>query len=188
MLQDSLLAAVEAGDQSHPIMQALADNDVYDWTPQAPTRLYYCTADDQVAFTNSILADSVMNANGATDIMAVDAGTDLNHTDCIQPATIGGALFFLGFRTLIVDAPVVSAPSGVRAFPNPAARTLHLQGLPPQAVLRLINTQGKVVMERASDSPQTALNLQPYAPGLYLLQVQAPGSAAVTLKILHAGR
>lgn len=188
MLQDSLVAAVEAGDESHPIMQALADNDVYDWTPQAPTRLYYCTADDQVAFTNSILADSVMNANGAADVMAIDAGTDLNHTECVQPATVGGALFFLGFRTLIVDAPVVSAPAGVRAFPNPTARTLNLQGLPAQAVLRLLNTQGKVVMERASDSPQMALDLQAYAPGLYLLQVQAPGSAAITLKILHAGR
>lgn len=186
MLQDSLLAAVEAGDSDHPIMQALEDNDVYEWVPQAPTRLFYCTADDQVAYTNSLLADSVMNANGASDVMAVDAGTDLNHTQCVQPATIAGALFFINFRTLIADGRQALADTNIEAFPNPVAQTLHLGGLPPQSTLRLINTQGKVVLETHSHAPQANLDLQPYAPGLYWLQVQAPGSAT-TLKILHSG-
>ena len=72
MFRDSVLEAV-AENVDHPINIALRDNDVFDWTPEAPTRLYYCTADDQVPFMNSVVADSVMNANSAPDIEAIDA-------------------------------------------------------------------------------------------------------------------
>ncbi|MEO1449388.1 MAG: lipase family protein, partial [Bacteroidota bacterium] len=41
MLQPSYIQAVLA-DSMHPAMQALRDNDLTNWTPQAPTRMYYC--------------------------------------------------------------------------------------------------------------------------------------------------
>ncbi|MEQ8705541.1 MAG: T9SS type A sorting domain-containing protein [Phaeodactylibacter sp.] len=186
MLQDSLLTAVESGDPNHPIIQALADNDVYDWTPQSPTRLYYCTADDQVAFTNSILADSVMNANGAADVMAIDAGATLNHTACVQPATIAGALFFLGYRDLISDVADAGLANNIRAFPNPVDHTLHLQGLPPQAVLQLFHSNGQVVHQQAIRGSQVAIDMSAHPSGLYLLRVEST-EGPFTLKVLHNG-
>ncbi|MFN7117635.1 MAG: alpha/beta hydrolase family protein, partial [Saprospiraceae bacterium] len=58
MFQDSVINAVE-NDPNHPVNRALAANDVYQWAPKAPTRMFYCRADDQVTYRNSIVADSV---------------------------------------------------------------------------------------------------------------------------------
>ena len=51
-------------NQNHPWWQALLDNDNFDWVPQEPVRMYYCTADEQVAYTNALSAEAYMNANG----------------------------------------------------------------------------------------------------------------------------
>jgi len=79
-------------DPTHPLSQALQMNDVYDWSPQAPTRLMYCSGDDQVTFENAILAEEVMIANGAADLEAVEHGAALDHGGCVSPATIGTAV------------------------------------------------------------------------------------------------
>ncbi|MCR9099389.1 MAG: T9SS type A sorting domain-containing protein [bacterium] len=184
MLQDSLLAALEDENSDHPILQALEANDVYDWAPQAPTRLYYCTADDQVAFTNSILADSVMNANGAPDLMAIDAGSTLNHTECVQPATVAGAIFFLGYRELISNTSAAAPDWNLRVFPNPVTDILHLQELPSGSTLQLMNTNGQILLEQIVPGPTAALNMSLYPSGLYLLQVNTPEGTA-TVKVLR---
>lgn len=186
MLQDSLLAAVEAGDNSHPIMQALEDNDVYDWVPQAPTRLFYCTADDQVAFTNSTLADSVMNANGASDVMAVDVGPMLDHGACVQPATIAGATFFLGYRELITSAGEVPLASDIRVFPNPAAGQWQVEGLPGDADLHVLNLDGKTLESVGYTGGTLRLDATGYAPGYYLLRVES-AAGQLTLPLIRTG-
>ncbi|NRA49206.1 MAG: T9SS type A sorting domain-containing protein, partial [Phaeodactylibacter sp.] len=183
MLQDALVAALEDGNNDHPILQALEDNDVYDWIPQAPTRLYYCTADDQVAFTNSILADSVMNANGATDLLAVDAGPTLNHTACVQPATIAGAIFFAGYRELISNNAVNTPYKDLKVFPNPVAKTLHLRALPVDATIALITTNGQVMHEEALFSSTAEVDMSTFPKGLYLLKVNT-SEGTETIKIL----
>lgn len=184
MLQDSLLTALEDENSDHPILQALEANDVYDWAPQAPTRLYYCTADDQVAFTNSILADSVMNANGAPDVLAVDAGTTLNHTECIQPATVAGAIFFLGYRELISNTSAFTPDWNLRVFPNPVSNILYLRELPSGATLQLMNTNGQILFEQIAAGPTTELKMSPYPAGLYLLKVNTPAGSS-TVKVLR---
>ncbi len=96
MLQDSLLNSILT-DPLHPFSLALADNDVYDWTPQARTNLYYCEGDEQVTFENAILAESVMKANGAPFVNALrmDATFPLSHTQCISPV-VTSVIFFFG--------------------------------------------------------------------------------------------
>ncbi|MEO0404162.1 MAG: hypothetical protein AAF193_04765, partial [Bacteroidota bacterium] len=61
-------------DDQHPFKLALEDNDVYDWTPVAPTRMFYCTQDEQVDFNNALVALETMLENGATQVDAVDGG------------------------------------------------------------------------------------------------------------------
>ncbi len=46
-------------------IQAIADNNRFDWLPQAPIRLYHGTADNFVPFFNSQDAFDAMQANGA---------------------------------------------------------------------------------------------------------------------------
>lgn len=46
------------------ILAALRLNDVYNWTPQAPVRLYHGRLDRDVPFDNAIVACNFMNANG----------------------------------------------------------------------------------------------------------------------------
>ncbi len=87
-------------DPDHPLSQALADNDVFDWAPLAPTNLYYCMGDDQVTFRNATLAAEVMTANGSDQVTAIqlDLGFPLNHGGCVLPASLATINFFDGFR------------------------------------------------------------------------------------------
>ena len=82
----------------HPVSVALALQDNYDWTPQAPTRLMYCSGDDQVTFKNAILAEEVMNANGAPDVVALEQGATNDHGACVAPAVTTTVFFFLNYR------------------------------------------------------------------------------------------
>lgn len=92
-------------DETSPFFQAMKDNDNYDWTPQAPTRIYYCRFDEQIIYTNATLADSVMNANGAADVEAVrmDDFTPLTHGGCVIPASFAGIFFFRDYQNLLTS-------------------------------------------------------------------------------------
>ncbi|WP_229365642.1 lipase family protein [Fibrisoma montanum] len=59
-------AANEGTDQA--FVDAVADNDVYDWKPRTPTRLYHGTADNLVFFFNSQHAYDAMQKRGATNV------------------------------------------------------------------------------------------------------------------------
>ncbi len=105
-------------DDNHPINIALRDNDVFDWTPEADTRLLYCQADDQVAFENSIIARDKMIENGAEQVVAIDLNPDFDHTECVTPAATSFVLYLLIFSnpTSTLDIPEVA----FNIFPNPS--------------------------------------------------------------------
>jgi len=102
--KDLLLPEVEdalKNDPDHPLSQALQLQDVYDWAPNAPTRLMYCSGDDQVTFENAILADEVMNSNGAADLEAMENGATLDHGGCVFPAVQSTMIFFFNYRQVL---------------------------------------------------------------------------------------
>lgn len=177
MLQDSLITVLEEGDMSHPINQALADNDVYDWAPTAPTRLYYCVADDQVPFENSVLADSVMNANGAINTEAVNVGTDLDHGQCITPAVTNAALFFAPYQQIMVSAKEQAVQPLRALYPNPARDHFYLPGLPLGAEVQLFDSQGRLRQQYDYSSPGQPFGIADLPAGLYLLKAWADGNA-----------
>ncbi len=82
----------------HPMSVALALQDNFDWTPQAPTRLMYCSGDDQVTFRNAIVAEETMNANGAPDVVGLEQGATNDHGACVAPAVTTTVFFFLNYR------------------------------------------------------------------------------------------
>ncbi len=93
LLHDSIVDVI-FNDQNHPISQAFQRNDLLDWSPQQPTRLFYCMNDDQVTFQNAIYADSILNAQGALDLAAMDVAPSQNHSGCVSPAVLATIDFF----------------------------------------------------------------------------------------------
>ena len=170
MLQDSVRMAL-ATNPNHPINLALADNDVYDWAPQAPTRLYYCTADEQVPYTNSVFADSVMNANGAPDVISIDVNPTASHTECVEPAVTSAIFFFLPLQGLMVSSEEVAALKPVQVYPNPASHTIWVEGLQAGDVLQLLSPTGQLLERRRSGGNLEEWPLQGYTPGVYWMQV-----------------
>ena len=64
-------------------MNALADNDIYDWSPQYPITLYYGTIDDYVFPVNSTTAYDVLYQNGADVTLITFEGKD--HSSAFFP-------------------------------------------------------------------------------------------------------
>lgn len=127
MLLPEVLEEYE-NDPEHPIRIALQDNDVYDWAPQAPVRLYYCNGDDQVTYLNSIVAEEALNDNGAADVLAFDGG-DLDHGECAPLAMFAGFNYFNALKEVsfnqTVSIEVVNA-SGAGA--NDGSVTVEIGG------------------------------------------------------------
>ncbi len=77
----------------HIIMQLAEENDVYQWVPDIPVHMRYCTQDEEVFYSNALVAESWMNENGAEDVIAYNVG-DVNHNDCALSAITNSMLWF----------------------------------------------------------------------------------------------
>ena len=77
-------------DDDHPFLQALRDNDLYDWAPKAPMRLFHSSGDDLVPVENARLALYTFKNNGATDV-------ELFECDCGKHGEAAPILLFSGF-------------------------------------------------------------------------------------------
>lgn len=66
----------------------IAANDIYNWAPTVPTRLFHGVDDDIVPYANSSTAAAAMSANGSTTVTVVDCitiGVPANHENCAAP-------------------------------------------------------------------------------------------------------
>lgn len=173
MFQDSIIAAVQT-DFNHPFNVALRDNDTYDWAPMAPTRLFYCMNDDQVAFTNSIIADSVMNANGGVDVQSRDVAPSQDHGGCILPAGLATINFFgLYAEFTVTSNRNLKHLTGVSIVPNPAQNEVQLSGIPEGAQLQILDLQGRTLRQEALPSGTAYLSLDNLLSGLYLFRLSS---------------
>ena len=77
-------------DENYPLREALRDNDLYDWAPQSPMRLFHSTGDDLVPVENSRLAYETFQENGATQV-------ELFECDCGTHGEAAALLLFSGF-------------------------------------------------------------------------------------------
>lgn len=172
MFQDSIITLVET-DPNHPINQALRSNDLHNWAPEDPTRLYYCTADDQVPFMNSVIALDTMQALGAANINAFDVGPDLDHGGCVNPAVQSGYIFFSVYQSIGVFQNTIQLDNDI-AFslsPNPAKELIDIR-FDNDAVdfdyIELIDFQGQALKTYTN---QNSLDISDIATGVYLVKV-----------------
>lgn len=172
MLRDNVIDEVQ-NNPNHPFNVALAENDVHNWAPTAPTRLYYCTADDQVPFENSVVADSVMNALGGVDIEAIDVNPAANHTDCVEFALLFGDFFFAGYQR-IDNLTNVHDPELVEYFsfyPNPVEDVLFVKNKKENGWAQLVDVNGKVLLESRLIEGSNEINLVTVPTGMYFLKL-----------------
>jgi pimeloyl-ACP methyl ester carboxylesterase len=92
ILTDSFKKALNDGaDQD--FIKAVADNDVYDWKPKTPTRLFHGTDDKLVFYFNSVNAEAAMKKQGAADVQLIPV-IGGNHASSITTYLLGTLAFF----------------------------------------------------------------------------------------------
>jgi len=157
--------------KAHPLWQALMDNDNYDWNPQRPLRMYYCTQDEQVFFQNSLQAETAMNNNGAADVESIESGA-LNHGACVFPAVTNAANFMRNLRSdpSAVPESIASSNQVVALYPNPANTTLDIFTRQQPSQVTIYSLTGKVMAELSGK--QNSISVQEFDPGVYIVAFQ----------------
>lgn len=168
VLQDSVLQAF-ATDPQHPFRLALADNDLYDWVPQAPVRMHYCNADDHVFAGNTQVALQTFQLAGAQQVSAVDMGA-LDHGACAFPALLAVRAWMMDLQAECTwnDVPEL-AERDWQVMPTATTGPLHLVHPFGGTVRWTVRDQrGSVVATGALDGPGT-LDVSGLSTGLYVL-------------------
>ena len=81
-------------DPNHPLRQRLRENDLYNWTPEAPMRLYHCAGDKHVPQANSINAFESFHDRGARQVEFYDPMPSADHTACAGPSLLFTKFWF----------------------------------------------------------------------------------------------
>ena len=87
-------------NENHIFRQILREQDVFDWTPKSPMKLYHSLQDEQVPISNSILAYNTFIENGAEQIELVSC-------DCGPHAT-AAIYIILGAATRFINEEVLA--------------------------------------------------------------------------------
>jgi len=162
-------------NQNHPLWQALNDNNNYNWIPQRPMRMYYCTADEQVPYQNSLDAQAYMLNAAPVDVRAVFSG-DLSHGDCVMPAIYSASVFFDSTMALCqsyVGVEDMDTPnSRLKVYPNPASNQIHVTGKDIEYTsIAVYAVSGTTLYQSNSLFTETTINTQDWPEGIYFLQV-----------------
>lgn len=172
MMQDSIADAL-INNPNHPLSAALALQDVYDWAPDAPTRLLFCGGDDQVFFENSTLAGEVMNANGAPNTIAVNLGNENDHGACVNPAIFITLLFFDDFREITSGTNDLPTLSSGWMYPNPAKDIISFD-LPiddtANITIEIMDQKGQIMMRSAYAK---TMDISSFSAGMYYVTVKS---------------
>lgn len=174
LFQDSIITAIE-NNPSHRLNVALADNDVWNFNATVPTRMYYCDADEQVTYLNALYADSAMNANGATDVMAVQVDPNQDHGGCAPLATLAALLFFDQYATIGLEE--AATLENVEVWPNPASDVVSIALEKSNPVhIRVFDLAGRLVYDKdfLTFDPIT-IPVSHWTSGLYLLSIEQEG-------------
>ena len=177
VMEEDFIDAV-INDPDHPVNSAMKENNVYDWAPLAPTRLYHCESDDQVPFENSIVAYGAMVSNGAFDVQTESLSSTVNHGFCALPAVIATADFFEQYQ-IIEDAPVSSSREVLAGhldiFPNPTAEVVFIRDFPATGELRIFDMNGSLKMVQQVAQGSNRVEVDHLTDGFYVMEIVSEG-------------
>jgi hypothetical protein len=174
IVQPGALEGLMAED--HPFFLAAQDNDLYQWVPESPVQMYYCTLDEQVFYENTLVAEAWMNENGSTSVTTVDGGP-LDHGGCALLAILGGTVW-------INNQADLCEPTGIESIGRtdltwqPAAGGAVVQGMEAGEAWTLYGLDGRVLGQ--GYAPQGLMELT-LGSGLYILHGTSSGAVRLAL-------
>jgi len=161
-------------DKVTPFWQNLIDNDNFDWVPVVPVRMYYCEADEQVSYMNSVNALSAMVNGGATDVQAINVNPTAGHGDCGIPSIVSAYNWFDSLRNPCTGNTVVTvyATEDFNIYPNPASTEICIENIVNPSVLKCFDINGKSIAQWNIDAySSSVINIEDLKNGIYHLQV-----------------
>jgi hypothetical protein len=173
MIEDSILFYFQT-DPNHYFRRVLADNDIYDWSPQMPLVLFHSDIDIENPYENAIFTLQKFQQNGAPDVQLVTVN-GLSHPDAGQPHVLYGINFMrekrvdctTGIKEIKSNTPVVNI------FPNPTSSKINVVSKNNFLIkdvafydisLKKLNIQ--------SDSGNNTFDISHFLPGNYLIAVE----------------
>ncbi len=188
IFNDNFKADIQA-NLAHPVNVALALNDVHDWAPPAPTRLFYCAADDQVPYQNSLVAEDAFMDNGAANIDAVDLG-NFNHVGCVTPALYNTIQLFAPIQGTLLPCTQVSSAGELQlpfeVYPNPARDLFFVKNFPSNGEVRIVDLQGRTQLRQTIAAGDNQVKINGLQSGFYFLDFQGEtGSFRTKLMVMH---
>ncbi|MBK9335857.1 MAG: T9SS type A sorting domain-containing protein [Lewinellaceae bacterium] len=175
MLQPAIIQAVLT-EPNHPFNIALRDNNVYAWAPVTPTRIFYCMADDQVPFQNSVLARDSMIARGAANLIATDVNSAADHGGCVTPALTNTLIFFLSYQQVgFYTGSGQLAVEPLLLQPNPAGESVVLRNLPTDGQVQVVDFSGRLRYAGVVPAGDRVLDVSGLDNGLYLVRYLSEG-------------
>ena len=185
-VEDSVLENfLEASSgQNHPIWQAMAANDNYDWLPTRPVKMYYCTGDEQVSFQNALAAEAAMLANGAVDVEAVYKGEGM-HNDCVLPSLTDAFNWFETLKTECTSADITNLDArDVMVYPNPTKSIITIASNEfKQCEVLLSDPSGRTVLTLNKNQEVQDVDLSKLIPGAYFIELRTESKSAI-LKLI----
>lgn len=183
MIRDEVLNEIKTNPQ-HPANQIMRENDVYDWAPAAPTKIFYCMADDQVPFQNSIVARDTMLANGAPYLEVRDINPTANHGTCYVPAMTQTILFFLGFQKILSETADIQSLSAISVYPNPGNDVLYMEHVAQGSTLSVWSLDGQLVRSVKVTESVFGMDMADLRPGMYILKAVSKAGEQQAIKWL----
>ena len=98
MLSDSLIDLF-VNDDEFIFKQLLRENSMDNWVPERPMQICYCLGDEEVVYTNALVAYEYMHARGAKNVKLRKAGgKKYTHRKCADCAVVYTKFYFDSFR------------------------------------------------------------------------------------------
>lgn len=186
MLRDDVLDSIR-NQPNYFLNKVLEDNNVYDWSPAAPTRILYCKADDQVPYQNSIAAYDTMVANGAAKLEIFDVLTTANHGTCFNPAMSNTLIFFLNYQSILIGTDELDTYAEWEMHPNPADQVLEVVGNDSDFTIEIVDLQGRKVLNQHCGQQQSTIDIGQLTAGMYIVSSRNKGGH-ISLKKLCIAR
>lgn len=168
MLIDSFLIPFQT-DPNHFFRRILADNDVYDWTPQMPLVIFHSDADIENPYENALFTLNRFQQNGAPEVSLFTVN-GLSHPVAGQPYV----LYALGYmREKRVDCVSLNVNqkkfniTEIKLFPNPASSIIYVEAS-EAGTLNILDASLKVVYSEKMKNT-TSVDISSLAKGTYLV-------------------
>ncbi|MDG2164819.1 MAG: lipase family protein [Flavobacteriales bacterium] len=134
---------------THPFHLALTDNDLIDFTPQAPMQILHCNADDNVPYENATIAYAAFIESGANaeEVTLIDGG-NFDHNDCATFSVISAKLWFdtmlSGFESIGLNETITAQEKNLYYVMNLLGEIVNPKTISGNAILLYVYDDGSV--------------------------------------------